>query len=392
MTKRPHAGKPSAFNPLNLTQAIQEFYSDFPEYKGNTFILNHEMFSEGDQALDFYSDALKPIKEKLGAFNFSFMRGLTAAAFQKKVPCAVPFEVKTDTAGVKKSIGRAVVPAGATLSAFYLASALGGNHRNFIPDFPSLPVEFNNTEMWQRYVLDHELGHAVTIMGSDQNDNIDTHVVNFRECEADAYAMMRHYQRYGEQSKFPEFVAGLRVLGTVHSARDSHLTVDAIDRVIELNKQGKIKNLTPQQCRDLATKIAHDVKRTPAEEYNLTQAIAKPVMALHKNKPNAIDMVELAVTIGTSTQSPFVQKTLLRYLSEIGRYTQTVDAKLITLGQKKITAHKLVSQEPALPTHLKVLREIFNSTKDPKAPLNNNEISGAFLNRRGQQKKTNFKR
>ncbi len=63
--------------------------------------------------------------------------------------------------------------------------------------FPVMKDEHNNTEMWQRYVLDHELGHAVTMFSIDKQSMKHSSIGNKAECEADAYSMIRHYQRYG---------------------------------------------------------------------------------------------------------------------------------------------------------------------------------------------------
>ena len=37
--------------PLDLADAIREFYQDFPEHKNDVFILNHQQFKTGREAV-----------------------------------------------------------------------------------------------------------------------------------------------------------------------------------------------------------------------------------------------------------------------------------------------------------------------------------------------------
>ncbi len=123
-----------------------------------------------------------------------------------------------------------------------------------------LPPEFDNTEMLQTLFLDHEIAHAITMPMMKKSQMLDEDLKHHMECIADAYSMIRHYQRYGKDSKVGESLAAMRDMAAVMVPDTIHWTSEAIYKVIDLNKQGKIDNLTPKEAIDLAMQIAKEVK------------------------------------------------------------------------------------------------------------------------------------
>ena len=119
-----------------------------------------------------------------------------------------------------------------------------------------LPDELNNAEMLRNFVLDHELGHAATAHLLPKTKALSEDVVQHWECIADSYALIRHYQRYGEDSAFGEHWSAFRSAAAVLTPDPAHWTSEAMQEVMDMNKQGLLTDLSPQEAIDLAMEIA----------------------------------------------------------------------------------------------------------------------------------------
>lgn len=104
-------------------------------------------------------------------------------------------------------------------------------------------------EMRAVYVLDHEIGHHVVKNGRN-------HGRHLGEAAADAYASLRHIQRYGQATDFFDYLnkASMVVLG--HSP--IHYTRDTMMRVKELAWEQDISKLSLQETAALAERIAQE--------------------------------------------------------------------------------------------------------------------------------------
>lgn len=105
-------------------------------------------------------------------------------------------------------------------------------------------------EMRAVYVLDHEIGHHVVKNGRGAGRHLG-------EAAADAYASLRHIQRYGQGTDFFEYVnkSSMVVLG--HSS--IHYTMDTMMRVKELAWEQDTSKLTLQETAALAERIAQEM-------------------------------------------------------------------------------------------------------------------------------------
>lgn len=325
----PDSGGPA----LDYTAAIAEFYREFPQHKKDVFILNPQAATTGKEAVALIAPALDDLQAANKSAMVPFSRSLGETAFMKKIPMSVNI---TDSPFARKAeaviYGRIVMPAGDEFTAQKLKALFTGHSvgENSNARYPAMKEEFNNTEMWQRYVLDHELGHALTMLSINKQSMKTSSIGNRAECEADCYSMIRHYQRYGAQSEFPEFVSELRNFNAVHKGDVIHWTSPALDEVIALNKQGKLANLTPAEARDLAVDIAQRRHLSVDAEYNMQQAFAE-TLAVSKaaiaNKTHDGDraMNSLAKTceIGAKTESPSVLDACQRYFKAFRVYAPT---------------------------------------------------------------------
>ena len=308
---------------LDYTAAIAEFYREFPQHQKDVFILNPQAAANGKEAVKLISGALDDLQAANKGAMVPFARSLGETAFMKKIPMSVNI---TDGPFVRKAeaviYGRIVMPAGEEFTAQKLKALFTGHSvgPNSNARYPAMKDDFNNTEMWQRYVLDHELGHALTMLSINKQSAKTSSIGNRAECEADCYSMIRHYQRYGAHSEFPAFVSELRNFNAVHKGDVVHWTSPALDEVIALNKQGKLVNLTPAQTRDLAVDIAQRRHLSVDAEYNMQQAFAE-TLAVSKaaiaNKTHdgdrAMDSLAKTCEIGAKTESPSVLDACRRY-------------------------------------------------------------------------------
>src|SRR5690606_36167439 len=131
-------------------------------------------------------------------------KSMSLGAFEGELPCSVNVsESMMNPKPEARIFGRIVIPAGDFFTARALKSLFTQGDLTSNKAFPVMDDAFNNTEMWQRYVLDHELGHALTMLNVDKQSMKTVSFGNKAECEADAYSMIRHFQRYGRDSKFP---------------------------------------------------------------------------------------------------------------------------------------------------------------------------------------------
>ena len=143
--------------------------------------------------------------------------------------------------------------------------------KSITQNFP-VPKALQNQNMLQTFFIDHECGHVASYRHIAWEKIEETYFKNYLECIADSYALIRHYQRYGQDSEFGETWSALRTMASVMNGASGHLTSKALDKVIDLNKKGVLKDMPSQQVLALALKIAGDVHLDIDEAYNITKA------------------------------------------------------------------------------------------------------------------------
>ncbi len=143
----------------------------------------------------------------------------------------------------------------------------------------AVPEELDDVNMMQTFFLDHEIGHAVTMPDIKISQHLSQDVRQYMECIADSYAMIKHYQRYGEDSPMGEYWSAVRNVTAVMVPETVHWTTEAMEKIIYMNQQGLIKDLSPRESIDLAVEIADGVSFGLDEEYNVNKAFdTSPIM------------------------------------------------------------------------------------------------------------------
>ncbi len=99
------------------------------------------------------------------------------------------------------------------------------------------------------FAFDHEAGHLICQDGSGSEPNL-------AECVADAYAVIRHFQRFGTGSSSIGKLADMRALEMVFGGEGSHFTSPVVERVIADSKTTNFSALTPQETAELARHYA----------------------------------------------------------------------------------------------------------------------------------------
>jgi hypothetical protein len=120
-------------------------------------------------------------------------------------------------------------------------------------------------EMRAVYVLDHEIGHHVVKNGRGMG-------LHLGEAAADAYASLRHIQRYGQATDFFDYLnkSSMVVLG--HSR--IHYTRDTMMRVKELAWEQDITKLSLQETAALAENIAQETHLQQQKLDKIAQAFS----------------------------------------------------------------------------------------------------------------------
>jgi hypothetical protein len=113
------------------------------------------------------------------------------------------------------------------------------------------------------FVLDHEIGHHVVKNGFPGfiQKNGFTAIVSrhLAECAADAYATLRHIQRFGNGTDFSlGTIADRNARNIVLFADAEHYTTDAMQRGVRLSQEMDISGLSLQETAELAEKIASE--------------------------------------------------------------------------------------------------------------------------------------
>lgn len=137
-------------------------------------------------------------------------------------------------------------------------------------------------------IFDHELGHIVVNGAFESLDPC------YRECAADAFAVLRHMQRYGTNTDLIAIGGWRRAYDFVMSGDAGHFTTLAIEEINHLKDKIDFKAMTPQQMVHLATRIA--LEHTPhADTTNAMAMIFDPFRrALHKTQDMAKALETLA--------------------------------------------------------------------------------------------------
>lgn len=167
-------------------------------------------------------------------------------------------------------------------------------------------------EMEAMAVFDHELGHLVVRGGYFSQDP------TLRETAADTFAVLRHIQRYGDESKAIEKAGWRRAFDFIVSGDAGHFTMLTIDEVAKLQDKLDIKNMSPQQTADLASRLAlehtphADITNSIAYEFEAVREVMRATRNIEAAMKALADIIlddkadYYAIKIGGRALKPFL--------------------------------------------------------------------------------------
>lgn len=239
---------------LDIDAATAAFKSEFPEEAHRVFIINPNKFATAESAVATLVNMLNAASGTTAGLDEKSTRTLEEYV---EIGRAVSVAYSNDPSTRQP---RVVLPAtGSADDSMAMIFSVDGDKT--ASGFPDVPDRYGDDAVWQQYVLDHELAHAIGGPKAGKRDMF-IEEVNFNECLADAYAVMRHFQREGADSDFPYFIADMRNAGMVLAGDPGHMSTDAIERVIEMNRNGELDGMSPQDCIRAAIDIAHETGMT----------------------------------------------------------------------------------------------------------------------------------
>ena len=300
--------RPKTADGIDVQAAADEFYREFPEQQGKVFILGAiRHLGNSPSAADKMNAAVTKIINDNKDF---FTEGAGVCYWDESEKNTPYYETK--------------------LSLVQLGQNPINLKTEFYQDkFTVVRVTKNvyeHTNYTKQFISDHELGHALCSHGTPWNTVLHKDFSNLGECQADAYAMIRHLQRYGADSPFPQKYAEFRTARAIHGDLN-HWTARAIEQVIELNRKGAIKDLTPHQSRDLAIQIAEKAALSHDEMHALGQIIMKAPFdeglykyAMDRHWHGLHSLSENCGKIAQKMKSPVTHSLIGRYLDIIEKY------------------------------------------------------------------------
>lgn len=130
--------------------------------------------------------------------------------------------------------------------------------------------------------FDHELGHLLTRSGFHYDP-----AQPLAENAADAYAVLRHIQRFGNDTPIPAHASTRRAQEFIFSGAGFYLTSMTIDKIADDARGENFDKLTPQQTVERAEAYAREMAPTGKTIDDLLDYFA-PVRALARRAgPNA---------------------------------------------------------------------------------------------------------
>ncbi len=131
--------------------------------------------------------------------------------------------------------------------------------------------------MSEAFIFDHETAHLLCKKGLDDNENL-------RECVADAYAVIRHIQRFGKDSAAIRKLIDKRAVGLTLCGAGEHFTGAVVEKIIADSLTVDFSALTPEQTAERAQKYAEDNVMDPAlirrmaNDFSILGAGVEPLM------------------------------------------------------------------------------------------------------------------
>ncbi len=137
------------------------------------------------------------------------------------------------------------------------------------------------------FILDHELAHLVIKDPPMAGEN-EQYKDSVREAVADAYALIRHYQRYGTRSTHKSVIIDpwARAGALTLNSDTVHFSTLMLEEIIRRKDVIDFSHLDPQQTAELARRFAVEYT-PPASLVNRIFEKLKPVQKIYDEEPDS---------------------------------------------------------------------------------------------------------
>jgi hypothetical protein len=100
------------------------------------------------------------------------------------------------------------------------------------------------------FAFDHEVGHVLC------QDALTLDYANLKECIADSYAILRHYQRFGVESKALDNLHAMRAVSLILKGDVVHFTSAVLEHIIDDKTNIDFTALSPNETAQVARRYA----------------------------------------------------------------------------------------------------------------------------------------
>jgi hypothetical protein len=246
----------------SLTEIFNKFAADaverFPHLKGQLLVVDmNEMKAHGNSEIDFKKTGLTPQT----ALDYISEHPITNEMLKdKNMSSLATFDPKRN------------------LSLVYINDSVPKDQRKNVS---------KEDEEHLLFVLDHELAHCALKDGFARATSSRDYAILLGESVADAYALIRYYQRYGadSDSKNKYVSPAARADNFMLWGDSTHFTSFVLDAIAQRKHLIDFDKLTPQQTADLARRFALQYM-PPKRVVEDIAADFAPVRSAFRKNPN----------------------------------------------------------------------------------------------------------
>lgn len=302
----------AASEPFDFDNAVNDFFKSFSSYRELLFV--SPPFKQAGQAVRAYRDFAED-SEFYDLYDDVPAKELKALLYPGAPMAFAPHKDKLD-----QNLG--ILPRWPSLKSydemidhvFRPRAYLAAEYQD--PD--GYQLDKHTLDHLNYFYFDHEIGHILTTDALWKNKLTDTDMQNHREeVAADIYAVLRHYQRFGTDSAFPDFLANLRRMDMIQQNDLTHFTAEAIEKTVKACKNINIHKLSPHKTVTLALDLTRRHTLSQKMGRQLKQDFSAVAGDFRKGKKLDNQRLRKITKTAEKTDCPLTRKTVSAYFDFI---------------------------------------------------------------------------
>ena len=320
---------------INFEFEIDKFYSEFPEFVGKVFIVNPDKYSSIAEFIDDNPEFAEKQRQYQEFSNLRADEGLAINDYNR-LRWSV-FNLKNAEKNYSEGGYYNAVVNIADIDEFAKGNITGDDVRAISLVIPRKNVslstdkryldclseaEFSDAfdeEILQKYVLYHELGHA--IFEQNNKDKLASFFAErydpkakFQyetEAAAECYSLIRLVQEYGIDNPTIELIIANRSLNRIRTINSIYNFLPAIDEVVTCANNGELQELTPKQVAILAEDIVSKKVISPEESQKIENNLWRIYSAIFTGR----EIADFEIKSVSKITEPIILKDLEYVLS-----------------------------------------------------------------------------